>query len=70
MATVRYMVRDVDAVLPFYEALGCSLSDSRGRRLPSLLAACLALWLRGLGKQALVENRSGNPTEIFEVRKT
>ena len=29
MATVRYLVDDVDAALPFYAALGFSLADGR-----------------------------------------
>ena len=29
LATVRYLVRDVDAALPFYEALGFALARSR-----------------------------------------
>ena len=39
MAIVRYLVNDVDAALPFYEALGFTLADRWGHRLRLLNVA-------------------------------
>ena len=52
MATVRYMVRDVDAALPFYEAIGFTLADRRGPPFAIVERGDLALWLSGTGTSA------------------
>ena len=52
MPTVRYMVRDVDAVLPFYEALGFTLADRWGPPFAIVERGDLQLWLSGPGTSA------------------
>ncbi len=52
MATVRYVVRDVDAALPFYEALGFTLADRWGPPFAIVERGDLALWLSGPGISA------------------
>lgn len=47
MATVRYMVRDVDAALPFYIALGFKLADRWGPPFAVIERDELQLWLSG-----------------------
>ena len=52
MATVRYLVHDVDAVLPFYRALGFRLTDRWGPPFAIVRRTGLALWLAGPGTSA------------------
>ena len=52
MPTVRYLVHDVDAVLPFYRALGFRLADRRGPPFAIVRRRGLALWLAGPGTSA------------------
>ena len=52
MATVRYLVRDVDAALPFYAALGFTLADRWGPPFAIVERGDLALWLSGPGTSA------------------
>ena len=52
MATVRYLVHDVDAVLPFYRALGFRLTDRWGPPFAIVKRKGLALWLAGPGTSA------------------
>lgn len=52
MATVRYLVRDVDAALPFYEALGFTLTDRWGPPFAIVERGDLAVWLSGPGTSA------------------
>ncbi len=52
MATVRYLVRDVDAALPFYETLGFVLSQRWGPPFASLSKGDLNLWLSGPASSA------------------
>lgn len=52
MPTVRYLVHDVDAVLPFYEALGFRQADRWGSPFAILERQGLALWLSGPGTSA------------------
>ena len=52
MATVRYLVRDVDASLPFYEALGFAVTERWGPPFAMLAKGDLALWLSGPGTSA------------------
>ena len=52
MATVRYLVRDVDAALPFYEALGFTVAERWGPPFVMLARGDLSLWLSGPGTSA------------------
>ena len=52
MATVRYLVKDVDASLPFYEALGFSMKERWGPPFAMLVRDDLTLWLSGPGTSA------------------
>ena len=52
MATVRYLVHDVDAVLPFYAALGFTPVDRWGPSFAIVEREGLALWLAGPGTSA------------------
>ena len=52
MATIRYLVRDVDAALPFYEALGFAVTERWGPPFVMLQRGDLALWLSGPGSSA------------------
>jgi len=52
MATIRYLVKDVDAALPFYEALGFSITERRGPPFVMLAREDLTLWLSGPGTSA------------------
>ena len=52
MATVRYLVHDVDTVLPFYRALGFRLTDRWGPPFAIVKRKGLALWLAGPGTSA------------------
>ncbi len=52
MATVRYLVHDVDAALPFYAALGFVLADRMGPPFAIVTRCGLALWLSGPGTSA------------------
>jgi predicted enzyme related to lactoylglutathione lyase len=119
-ATVRYLVNDVDAALPFYRALGFRLADRWGPPFAVVKRKGLTLWLAGPGtsarkkladgslpqpggwnrlvveaadldatlakavaaggkprskpikgpggRQALIDDPSGNPVELFEAR--
>jgi catechol 2,3-dioxygenase-like lactoylglutathione lyase family enzyme len=119
MATVRYLVDDVDMALGFYRALGFRLADRWGPPFAIIKRKGLSLWLSGPGtsarkavagnvprpggwnrlvievadldaaitkltptgarlrskpikgpggRQALIEDPSGNPVELFEAR--
>jgi len=52
MPTVRYLVHDVDAVLPFYEVLGFALADRWGPPFAIVERDGLELWLAGPGTSA------------------
>ena len=52
MATVRYLVRDVDVALPFYAALGFAVTERWGPPFAILGKGDLALWLSGPGTSA------------------
>ncbi len=52
MATVRYLVNDVDSALPFYEALGFTLVERWGPPFVMLGKGDLTLWLSGPGTSA------------------
>ena len=70
MATVRYLARDVDAMLPFYEALGFMLADRWGPPFADAERGDWQFWLnRAGGRQVLVKDRSGNAAELFEAKQ-
>ena len=52
MATVRYLVKDVDAALPFYAALGFAQIERWGPPFAILQKDDLLLWLSGPGSSA------------------
>jgi len=52
VATVRYLVHDVDTCLPFYEALGFTLTERWGPPFAMLSRDGLTLWLAGPGTSA------------------
>jgi catechol 2,3-dioxygenase-like lactoylglutathione lyase family enzyme len=52
MATVRYLVNDVDAALPFYAALGFTVAARMGPPFVMLALGDLTLWLSGPGTSA------------------
>ena len=52
MPTVRYLVHDVDAALPFYAALGFALADRWGPPFAIVTRDGLDLWLSGPGTSA------------------
>jgi catechol 2,3-dioxygenase-like lactoylglutathione lyase family enzyme len=59
--TVRYLVDDVDAALPFYRALGFRLVDRWGPPFAVMKGQGLTLWLAGPGTSARKELASGAP---------
>ena len=52
MATVRYLVNDVDASLLFYRAFGFKLAERRGPPFAIVRRKGLSLWLSGPGTWA------------------
>lgn len=52
MVTVRYLVHDVDAVLPFYESMGFALVDRWGPPFAIVERDGVSLWLSGPGTSA------------------
>ena len=52
MATVRYLVNDVDAAITFYSALGFVLADRRGPPFAVMKLGDLSLWISGPGTSA------------------
>ena len=52
MATVRYLVNDVDKSLPFYEAIGFSVVERWGPPFVIIALGDLSLWLSGPGTSA------------------
>jgi len=63
MAIVRYLVNDVDASLPFYEALGFTVTQRRGPPFVMLAKGDLTLWLSGPGTSASRQLPSGATPE-------
>lgn len=60
MATVRYLVKDVDASLPFYRALGFKLADRWGPPFAIVKRKGLSLWLSGPGTSAAKKLKDGS----------
>ena len=52
MAAFRYLVDDVDRVLPFYEALGFVLAERWGPAFAIVTRGDVHLWLSGPGTSA------------------
>ena len=52
MAIVRYLVKDVDASIAFYSALGFELADRWGPPFAVMKAGDLTLWVSGPGTSA------------------
>jgi catechol 2,3-dioxygenase-like lactoylglutathione lyase family enzyme len=52
MATIRYLVNDVDAALPFYAALGFKETKRPGPPIAMVARGDLTLWLSGPGSSA------------------
>ena len=52
MASVRYMVDDVDKALPFYEALGFTLAERPAPVIAIVKRKDITLWLSGPGTSA------------------
>jgi catechol 2,3-dioxygenase-like lactoylglutathione lyase family enzyme len=52
VATIRYLVKDVDAALPFYAALGFELADRWGPPFAAIKRGDLSVWLSGPGTSA------------------
>ena len=52
MATVRYLVRDVDEAIPFYEALGFEVSERWVPPFSMVTRGDLTVWLSGPGSSA------------------
>jgi len=64
MPTVRYLVDDVDAALPFYAALGFTLAERWGPPFAIVERDGLTLWLSGPGTsaaKALADGRVPQP---------
>ncbi len=59
MATVRYLVDDVDETLVFYRALGFRLADRWGPPFAIVKRKGHSLWLSGPGTSARKKLRSG-----------
>ncbi len=52
MAVVRYLVKSIDEVLPFYASLGFEIIERWGPPFAVLARADLTLWLSGPGSSA------------------
>ena len=63
MAVVRYLVNDVDASLPFYEALGFKLTDRWGPPFAIVKRRSLSVWLSGPGTSARKKLKDGSTPE-------
>ena len=59
MATVRYLVNDVEEALLFYRALGFRLADRWGPPFAIVKRKGLSLWLSGPGTSARKKLASG-----------
>lgn len=59
MATVRYLVDDVDAALVFYRALGFRLAERWGPPFAIVKRKGISLWLSGPGTSARKRLKSG-----------
>jgi len=60
VATIRYLVEDVDAALPFYLALGFVEKERWGPPFAMLARGDLTLWMSGPGTSAARPMRDGS----------
>jgi len=60
VATVRYLVNDVDASLPLYTALGFEIADRWGPSFVIMKRGDLAIWLSGPGTSAAKKLPNGS----------
>lgn len=60
MATVRYLVDNVDKSLPFYQALGFAIAERWGPPFVILRREDLSLWLSGPGTSAATPLTNGS----------
>ena len=60
MPTVRHLLHDVDALLPFYRALGFRLTHRRAPPFAVVKRNGLALWLSGPGISAAKKLKDGS----------
>ena len=60
MATVRYLVNNVDASLPFYRAIGFKLADRWGPPFAIVKRKGLSLWLSCPGTSASRKLKDGS----------
>lgn len=60
MATVRYLVNDVDVSLPFYRTLGFRLADRWGPPFAIVKGKGVSLWLSGPGTSAAKKLKDGS----------
>ncbi len=63
MATIRYLVDDVDEALKFYRALGFKLADRWGPPFAIVKRKGISLWLSGPGTSARKKLKSGTTPE-------
>ena len=63
MATIRYLVRDVDESLPFYMALGFKLEDRWGPPFAIVRRDDVSIWLSGPGTSAAKPLPDGSTPE-------
>ena len=67
MATVRYLVHDVERSIAFYtEQLGFKLEQKMGPAFAKVSRDGLTLWLAGPKSSAARPMPDGNPVELFE----
>lgn len=63
MATVRYLVRNVDESIPFYAALGFTVAEQWGPPFAMVARGDLTLWLSGPGSSAARTLTDGSKPE-------
>jgi catechol 2,3-dioxygenase-like lactoylglutathione lyase family enzyme len=63
MATVRYLVRNVDESIPFYAALGFTVVEQWGPPFAMVARGDLTLWLSGPGSSAARTLTDGSKPE-------
>lgn len=63
MPTVRYLVNDVDASLPFYKTLGFKLAGRWGPPFAIVKRRSLHVWLSGPGTSARRKLKDGSSPE-------
>jgi catechol 2,3-dioxygenase-like lactoylglutathione lyase family enzyme len=70
MAVFRYLVGDVDAAIAFYMGnLGFTLEQQMGPAFAIVLSFRNEIVTGPGGKQIVLDDRDGNPIELFEARR-